>query len=38
MTQQQAALDDYLIPHFRRLREFIAEAASANQALLVFFT
>jgi hypothetical protein len=38
MTQGQAALDDYLIPHFRQLRHFVAEAASASQALLVFFT
>jgi hypothetical protein len=37
MTQGQAALDDYLIPHFRRLREFVADAAAAGQALLVFF-
>ena len=38
MTEQQAALDDYVIPHFRRLREFIAAASAANQALLVYFT
>jgi Domain of unknown function (DUF1877) len=38
MTQEQAALDEYLVPHFRRLREFVSEAARGNKALLVCFT
>jgi hypothetical protein len=33
-----AALDDYLLPHLDHLRKFFAEAATAKQCVVVFFT
>jgi hypothetical protein len=31
-------VEDYLLPHFEILKEFIGRAAEGNQAVLVFFT
>jgi hypothetical protein len=33
-----AAFDEYLLPHLRHLRDFFAEAATAEQNVVVFFT
>lgn len=33
-----AAFDEYLLPHFDRLRKFLAAATAAKQCVVVFFT
>ena len=33
-----AAFDDYLMPHFRTLKEFFSRAAQAQQQVLVYFS
>jgi hypothetical protein len=38
MRDREAALERYLLPRFQQLRAFLARAAGAQQAVLVFFT
>ncbi len=33
-----AAFEEYLVPHFDRLRKFLSEATTAKECVLVFFT